>query len=123
MAELEKIISALEAIDPRSLNYSEWIEVGMALKAEGCPSSVWEDWSQKDIGKYHFGECRDKWNTFGASGITIATVFKRAIENGWSNPNTMDWDSPLDSYEEVISNHSSDELEPWEMAVKYLTIS
>lgn len=120
MAELEKIISALEAIDPRSLNYSEWIEVGMALKAEGCPSFVWEDWSQKDIGRYHFGECRDKWNTFGASGITIATVFKRAIENGWSNPNTMDWDSPLDSYEEVISNHSSDELKPWEMAVKYL---
>ena len=120
MGELEKIISALEAIDPRSLNYSEWIEVGMALKAEGCPSSVWEDWSQKDIGRYHFGECGDKWNTFGASGITIATMFKRAIENGWSNQNTMDWDSPLDSYDEVISNHSSDELEPWEMAVKYL---
>lgn len=53
----QRILDALNALDPARLTYQEWIDVGMALKAEGCPSSVWEDWSQKDIGRYHFGEC------------------------------------------------------------------
>ena len=36
----------LAYIDPAALSYSEWVEVGMAIKAEGLPVSIWDSWSR-----------------------------------------------------------------------------
>lgn len=121
MADEKEIRSALAAIDPSRLNYSEWTQVGMALKQEGLPSSVWDEWSSRDFGRYHPGECERKYETFTSSGIGIGTVFKMAQDNGWHYDEWLDWDSPINDYEEVISQHiSSDELQPYEMAIQYL---
>ena len=53
------LLSALEHIPVSSLDYSEWVAVGMALKAEGYPCSVWDDWSRNDQ-RYRPGECSRK---------------------------------------------------------------
>lgn len=41
------------------MSRADWITVGMALKEEGSPCSIWDDWSRNDP-RYHAGEC--EWN-------------------------------------------------------------
>ena len=66
--EKDNILEALEYINASDLNYTDWVNVGMALKSEGYPCSVWDNWSSKDAGRYKAGECERKWETFnGAS--------------------------------------------------------
>ena len=50
------LIELLEYIDPASLGYQEWVNVGMALKQEGYTAVDWDQWSQSDS-RYHSGEC------------------------------------------------------------------
>lgn len=75
----------LDAIDPSSLNYEEWVSVGMALHAEGYDWSLWDSWSQRDPARYHSGECRNKWASFGRSSteVTGGTLVQIAKDNGW----------------------------------------
>ena len=80
---LKDLDAALEYIDPRDLDYQEWVSVGMALKYEGAYVGVWDKWSSQDTERYHAGECEKKWNSFINSGITGNTIFKIASENGY----------------------------------------
>ena len=74
----------LDHIDPSILDYQTWAEVGMALKYEGFPCSVWEDWSRRDFGRFHEGECYKKWRTFKRDeGVTGGTIYHLAMEHGW----------------------------------------
>jgi len=66
-------------------DYEEWTHVGMALKNGGYPMSLWDSWSQKSS-KYRSGACSKKWNTFRNGGLTIATVFSKAKEHGFTYP-------------------------------------
>ena len=38
--------SCLDAIDPGSCDYTEWVQVGMALKVEGYDWQIWDAWSE-----------------------------------------------------------------------------
>lgn len=40
---------ALEHIDPSSLNYQDWVGVGMGLKEAGYRPEDWDAWSQTAI--------------------------------------------------------------------------
>ena len=74
----------LNYIEPAWLDYTEWTQVGMALKYEGLPCSVWDDWSRKDAGRYHAGECTRKWRTFKRDeGVTGGTIYHLAVSQGW----------------------------------------
>ena len=79
------IKEVLSYIDPGSLNYTEWLQVGMARQSEGYPSSVWEEWSRKDYGRFHEGECEEKWQSFrgNPNPVTIGTHIHMATENGF----------------------------------------
>lgn len=115
-----KIRSALDSIDPSSLDYEEWIHVGMALKAEGFPASVWDDWSSRDVGRYHFGECEKKFDTFQDSGITAGTIIDMARSRGWKYDRALSWDDGLlASYEETLAAQETGN-KPYQMTVKYL---
>ena len=83
--EKDNIIEALEYIDAASLNYSDWIAVGMALKAEGYPCSIWDDWSKNDK-RYKPGECERKWEGFSGSAtpVTGGTIIQMARANGYA---------------------------------------
>ena len=75
---LMNITECLKYIDPASLDYQTWVNVGMALKQEGLPCSVWDDWSRSDS-RYHSGECAKKWESFGGNPnpVTGATIVRR----------------------------------------------
>ena len=53
---MSNVLSALQHIDVSALSYQDWINVGMALQAEGYDCSVWDNWSRGD-NRYHPGDC------------------------------------------------------------------
>lgn len=63
-----------------------WLKVGMALKNSGLPTAYecWSDWS-KSSQKYNESDQLRTWNSFETTpgGITIATIFHLAKENGY----------------------------------------
>lgn len=122
MTDAKKVQEALQALHPSLCSYQEWVEIGMALKAEGYPCSVWDEWSARDPLKYHPGECERKWNTFRDSGITIATVFHKAkILGGYEYDHALDWGDGLSAYaEEVLAIQNKPSEQPYEMAIRYL---
>ncbi|MCD7716075.1 MAG: AAA family ATPase [Lachnospiraceae bacterium] len=94
------ILSALKAIDVASLSRADWIAVGMALKEEGYPCSIWDDWSRNDK-RYHPGECEKKWNSFHGSGAPVkgGTIVQMAKERGWTlfgEDGCMGWDDTIE---------------------------
>lgn len=82
MIDFDEINEALSYIDPSDLEYQEWCNVGMALKAMGCEPDVFDEWSARDMDRYHPGEAEEKFKSFNASGITKNTLFKIAYDRG-----------------------------------------
>ena len=85
MADIEEIKEALQYIDPVHLDYSEWLQVGMALKDAGATCDIWDTWSRRDSARYVQGETWNKWVSFQDSGITEKTLFKMAMDHGYKN--------------------------------------
>ena len=95
MEQRTSLTEILEHLNPAELNYQEWVNVGMALKLEGYPCSVWDAWSQKDHGRYHAGECEKKWKSFSGSSapVTGGTIVQLAMDHGWvpEYGHELDW--------------------------------
>lgn len=96
---MSNIISALNSIDVASLSYQEWVQVGMALQAEGYDCSVWECWSRNDR-RYHPGECERKWRTFRttAGAVKGGTIVQMARDRGWvpnAEEGILAWDDSI----------------------------
>ena len=96
MEHENELKEALDFISPSALTYDEWLMVGMGLKDSGLPVTVWEQWSTRDAGRYHKGECVKKWESFhggGASPVTASSIFQLAYSHGWSGPagHELDW--------------------------------
>ena len=104
------ILDALRTLSPDQLDYQDWCSVGMALKQEGYPPEIWEDWSRADS-RYHPGECRKKWESFRgtATPVTGATIVKLAMDYGGYRPKSsddspghaLDWDSEIGGNDDV----------------------
>ena len=82
--DIEEVESALDCISADDRD--TWVKVGMALQNVPSGLLIWDKWSQKSD-KYNGGEIQYIWESFQGQGITVATVFGLAIENGWSRPN------------------------------------
>ena len=98
MAEFN-LVPLLAYINPDA-DYLTWTQVGMALKHEGYPVSVWEDWSRGGS-KYHEGECAKKWQTFNENTgdiVTGATITRLAKAGGWVK------DKPLDPFNIILTD-------------------
>lgn len=105
------LIKILDYIDPASCDYSEWTQVGMALKHEGYSASDWDNWSRRDVKRYHNNECYTKWNTFNgtASPVTGGTIVQMAKDRGYKISSlrefqTYDWDDEILLEEGFISS-------------------
>lgn len=136
--EDNNLLELLSYIPPDSLSYTEWINVGMALKHEGYTASDWDSWSRNDA-RYHSGECYTKWDSFQgtSSPVTGGTIFHLAVENGFV-PTTMhddgrgalDWDASIKydndyqlldkSYIDGKEIHEPKHWNPVQEIVKYL---
>lgn len=103
------LIPLLDYIDPSFCTYQEWVHVGMALKLEGYSASDWDAWSLRDAGRYHAGECEQKWRTFGghaAELVTGATIVDMAKRGGWTPSAGPDvvygWDDVIPERDEQV---------------------
>ena len=129
---MESILNILKKIDPSTLDYQEWINVGMALKYEGYTPADWDSWSQADS-RYHAGECEQKWRGFNGSAepVTAGTIIQLAKDRGLTfggEFRELDWDSEI-SYEEGtptvntgegIPIHEPENFDPVNEIVTYL---
>ena len=99
MEQRTSLTEIIEHINPSDLTYQEWCSVGMALKQEGYPVSVWDAWSQKDYGRYHANECEKKWRTFSGSSspVTGGTIVQLALDHGWvpEKGHELDWNDSI----------------------------
>ena len=99
MEHENELKEALDFISPAALTYEEWTMVGMVLKDSGLPVTVWEQWSARDGGRYHKGECAKKWESFHGSTkpVTESSIFQLAYSHGWSGPagHALDWGDEL----------------------------
>lgn len=84
MQDREKALTCLEKLDPRALDYDQWLRVGLALKSVGASSADWERWSAGDPGRYHKGECAQKWESFRDAGtpVTLASLIALTQSQG-----------------------------------------
>lgn len=79
-------------------DYEDWITVGMAihnaLNGEGF--DLWDKWSRQSD-KYAPELMEHKWHSFGKSSnpVTVATLAKMAMDNGYIQPVTFEVTEPL----------------------------
>lgn len=99
MEQRTDLLEIIDFINPASLDYQNWINVGMALKHEGYAAADWDAWSRQDPHRYHPGECERKWNTFRGttSPVTGGTIVQMAMEAGWKPEcgHELDWDDTI----------------------------
>lgn len=102
------LLQALDCIDPAALDYQDWLNIGMALKLEGYPVHIWEDWSRNDTARFHEGECARKWAGFNgnATPVTAGTVFMLAKQHGWKpaakDVHELAWDAEITQDYKII---------------------
>lgn len=84
----QDVIDALHFIP--SDDYDMWYKVGMSLKDKFGDSGfeLWDGWSSRST-KYNGKEMRNKWNSFHGAGITLASLFYYAMDNGFSYAKTI----------------------------------
>ena len=131
------IIDVLKHVDPALLDYSQWTQVGMALKEEGRTAADWEEWSARDSARYKRGECFKKWFSFEGSGVTGGTIVQLAKDQGWKPPmkegevRALEWDDEITKDDDlvIIDKHWVEEKEvsepdAWDPAaelIKYIS--
>lgn len=82
----EALKEALKFVDPTSLDYTEWIKIGTALKSEGLDMETWNQWSQQDQARYKgINDISNHWNSFKDT-VKAGTVFYHAQKNGYIVP-------------------------------------
>ncbi|MDE8303156.1 AAA family ATPase [Erysipelothrix rhusiopathiae] len=135
------LLNIIKNIDPSKLSYTEWVQVGMALKHEGYSAYDWDLWSSKDTERYKPGECYLKWETFTEQAGTIVTggtIVQLAKEQGFEFPKydagyALDWDDEIEQDELVvidkywledreIDEPSEDNWHPVQELIKYLQV-
>lgn len=134
MERMDDLTGILDFLDPATLDYTEWVQVGMGLKQSGYPMTLWDEWSRRDSRRYHPGECEKKWETFtGSSGqpVTAGTVVQMALDRGYSpyQDCELDWNDEIGSREKVLvdtnwlEGHELDIPEHWDpvqQLIRYL---
>lgn len=103
----QDLLKILEYIDPSQLEYQEWCSVGMALKDAKYTCADWDRWSQRDVGRYHKGECEKKWESFRGSPRPVGsgTIVQMARDQGWQPEREsyeLDWDSTIGPKDELV---------------------
>jgi len=103
------IKDVLAYLEPSELDYTEWTKVGMGLKESGYSVEIWDDWSARDPGRYHPGECEKKWNSFRGGydrDVSVGSIVQMAKDRGWMPPveegHELSWDDYIGKDKKVI---------------------
>ncbi len=128
----QNLLDALSVLSPAELSYQDWCSVGMALKEEGYPPEVWEEWSRADS-RFHPGECRKKWESFRGNSNPVkgGTIVQMAMERGYRPPrpegHALDWDEEIGGEDiprlldpDWIEGQELQEPEQWDPAAQLI---
>lgn len=79
---MNRAASALQFISP--VERGTWIAMGMALQSQfgDAAHDVWMDWS-RGADSFREQDARAVWKSFRGTGVSIATLFHEAKQNGW----------------------------------------
>lgn len=113
---MDNVMDALNFLSPASLDYTEWVKVGMALHAEGYHVNVWDDWSKQDSLRWRKGDCQKRWAGFSANdGVKGGTIIQMAKERGWiwKNPMILDWNDEIFDDGDDYNQYSAPDKETW----------
>jgi len=81
---IDDLRNALRVIP--SVEYSDWINIGMALKCLGDKGFIlWQESSSNCKEKFDFNVCYEKWDSFNPTDITYKSIFHKAKEFGLKN--------------------------------------
>ncbi len=123
---IDKVLDALKFIDAATVSYTEWIQVGQALKEEGYDVDIWEDWSKNDK-RFRDGECKRKWESFkGATNpVTGATIIQMAKNNGYSTSHfegdgCLDWSDVIEYDGDGVVYEMPNTESPCKQLITYL---
>ena len=75
----DELLRALDHIPCSQLDYDDWLQVGIELKAACYDVSTWDTWSATDPERYGSGVCARKWNTFNHAQPS-KWIYKKAHE-------------------------------------------
>ena len=78
------LVQALDYVPASTLDYHEWIEVGMGIKDAGYDVSVWDDWSR-------FRSMAPRGSQLMSINAFIAQGHGRSTD-GSSNPYADGWE-------------------------------
>lgn len=116
MTDKGKVYACLQVLNPSSLDYEQWLHVGMALESVGASVLDWDQWSKAD-NRYVSGDCEKKWKTFrgnGSGSIGIGTLCKIVLDQGLNLPfeaeqvegRELSWDDSVAPQKHVILDSS-----------------
>lgn len=82
-----KVESALAFISP-DCAYDDWIQIGMGIHAElgAAGLDLWDAWSSRSSKYQGRSDIEQHYRSFKAGGVTVATLFKIAMDAGWHPP-------------------------------------
>lgn len=113
----QTVLEALQHINPAELNYSQWIYVGMALKAQGFDFSVFDNWSKNDS-RYNEREMSKKWDSFRHDDkYGIMPLIYMAMRNGFKLKKKEEEPkeppkSPMQLFDEFMAKIQTDAYKP-----------
>lgn len=120
--ENERAAAMLNCIDPAGLDYHDWVKVGQILHDLGADVSLWDEWSQRDPGRYKGSrEITSKWASFRGSpgGSTIATLHTMAKAGGYDEKTFQrDWFASHPVAPPII--RKAEPINPWAAGVSDL---
>ena len=76
--------SALQFISP--VERTVWVQIGMALQSEfgDAARDIWLDWSRQ-ADSFKELDARSVWRSFRGTGVSIASLYHEARQNGWKD--------------------------------------
>lgn len=79
---MNRASNALQFVSP--VERSTWVEMGMALQAGygDAARDIWMDWS-RGADSFRELDARAVWKSFKGNGISLASLFHEAKQNGW----------------------------------------
>ncbi len=86
---IDRARSALHALDP-GCSRDEWAVLGMAAKDAGLTVNDFIAWSEAAGNFGGDADCRAAWRSFKPGKVTQATLFAKALDAGWTDPDRED---------------------------------
>jgi RecA-family ATPase len=103
--DLDTVIECARQICPSSLDYEEWLGIGMIMKDAGASVSDFEEFCRRDPARFKNGECERKWKSFRRGhGLGIGTIVKMCRDHGGTPPKNwhsvdggheLDWNAEI----------------------------